>query len=83
MPACGPGCRIVGYCGDHKVDSLFGEQCDDGQNTGGYGQCAPGCVLGPRCGDGIIQTPQEDCDDGNTVSGDRCSAICKREGDVK
>jgi fibro-slime domain-containing protein len=83
MPACGPGCKFVGYCGDKKVDSLFGEQCDDGVNMGGYGLCAPGCVLGPRCGDGVIQTPQEDCDDGNTVSGDGCSAICKREGVVK
>jgi fibro-slime domain-containing protein len=83
MAACGPGCRLTGYCGDHKIDSLFGEQCDDGQNAGGYGLCAPGCVLGPRCGDGITQTPPEECDDGNTISGDRCSAICKREGDVK
>src|SRR5262249_41610059 len=30
------------------------------------------------CGDGILQEGEE-CDDGNTVSGDGCSATCKHE----
>ncbi len=30
------------------------------------------------CGDGIVQSGEE-CDDGNTVSGDGCSSICKLE----
>ncbi|MEO8906138.1 MAG: DUF4215 domain-containing protein [Polyangiaceae bacterium] len=39
-----------------------------------------GCVLGPRCGDGIVQTDQgETCDDGNNVKRDGCSAACKLE----
>ena len=29
-PACAPGCTWSGYCGDSRTDSLFGEQCDDG-----------------------------------------------------
>ncbi len=34
----------------------------------------------PRCGDGILQpTRGEGCDDGNTVSGDGCSATCQVE----
>jgi fibro-slime domain-containing protein len=48
----------------------FGEECDDGINDGGYGECNPGCVLGPFCGDGI-QQPEfgEDCDVGPLGSG--------------
>jgi cysteine-rich repeat protein len=69
------------FCGDAKVDSLFGEQCDDGVNAGGYNGCEKTCVLGPRCGDGTIQSSQgEQCDDGNSVSGDGCSDTCELEG---
>ncbi len=32
----------------------------------------------PRCGDGILD-PGESCDDGNNVSGDGCSAMCRFE----
>src|SRR3989339_2065193 len=36
---------------------------------------------GPRCGDRILgNTPGEQCDDGNNVSGDGCSATCSTEG---
>ncbi|KYF88001.1 hypothetical protein BE20_00225 [Sorangium cellulosum] len=54
------------------------EECDDAENDGGYGECAPGCVFGPHCGDGVRQQPYEECDDGNTASGD-CSATCRTE----
>ncbi len=65
-PICGDGIKTKN------------EACDDGKNTGGYGQCAPGCVLGPRCGDGVVQADQgEQCDDGNLVDGDGCSSTCK------
>ena len=58
------------------MDSLYGEQCDDG----GYGECAEGCELGPRCGDGELQaTEGESCDDGNRVNGDGCGANCRTE----
>jgi fibro-slime domain-containing protein len=52
-------CRAV--CGDGVLS--FGEECDDGENDGGYGECDPGCVLGEFCGDGIVNGP-EDCDNG-------------------
>jgi cysteine-rich repeat protein len=79
---CAPGCKKPSYCGDGKLDSLFGEKCDDGadKNTGGYGGCTPDCTLGPRCGDGHIDGPTENCDDGNAVSGDGCSSKCIKEG---
>jgi fibro-slime domain-containing protein len=76
---CAPGCVLGPTCGDGMVQAKF-EQCDDGTNAGGYGQCAKGCVLGPRCGDGVLQKDQgEECDDGNTKSGDNCSPDCKIE----
>jgi fibro-slime domain-containing protein len=76
---CAPGCKLPNFCGDGKLDSLFGEACDDGANAGGYGGCNPDCTLGPRCGDGNVDEPTENCDDGNAVSGDGCSAKCIKE----
>jgi cysteine-rich repeat protein len=76
---CAPGCELPASCGDAQVDSLFGEACDDGVNAGGYAGCEPDCTLGPRCGDGNVDEPRETCDDGNTVSGDGCSALCAIE----
>ena len=65
-------------CGNGVVDP--GEQCDDKVNTGAYGKCGRGCVLGPRCGDGLVQEDGgEVCDDGNTTSHDGCSATCQVE----
>jgi fibro-slime domain-containing protein len=61
-------------CGDAIVS--LGEECDDGENDGGYGECDPGCKVGPRCGDGVVQEG-EDCDDGNRVEGDGCGAACR------
>jgi fibro-slime domain-containing protein len=52
-------------CGDGMVGP--GEDCDDGTNAGGYNMCAPGCVFGPRCGDGVPAADfGEACDDGET-----------------
>ncbi|HVY29150.1 MAG TPA: DUF4215 domain-containing protein [Polyangiaceae bacterium] len=76
---CAPGCKLPNYCGDGKLDSLFGEECDDGTNAGGYGGCNKDCTLGPRCGDGNVDEPDEACDDGNSVSGDGCTAKCDKE----
>src|SRR5436305_792378 len=38
--------------------------------------CTPGAST--ACGDGLVESPEE-CDDGNTVSGDGCSAACELE----
>ncbi|ATB28432.1 lipoprotein [Melittangium boletus DSM 14713] len=70
--------ECVANCGNGVVDP--GEACDDGVNDGSYNTCARGCVLGPRCGDSIVQTQYgEQCDDGNTRSNDGCSAFCRLE----
>jgi len=64
----------VPVCGDGIVS--LGEECDDGVNDGGYGECDVGCVLGGYCGDGIVQEG-EDCDDGNRFDGDTCGSACR------
>lgn len=65
-------------CGDGILS--FGEECDDGVNDGGYGECAPECKLGPFCGDGVVQEPEEKCDKG-PGGGPGCPNC--REVDVK
>ncbi len=45
--------------------------------------CLPGeafFVDPPRCGDGIVNQPSEQCDDGNNDPGDGCDANCQLEG---
>ena len=67
-------------CGDGVV--VAPEQCDLGRdkNTGAYNGCTSSCLLGPRCGDEVVQSADgEECDDGNTVSGDGCSRDCMLE----
>jgi fibro-slime domain-containing protein len=61
-------------CGDGIVTA--GEECDDGENDGGYEECFSGCVLGDSCGDGIVQA-DEDCDDGNRIDDDGCGSSCR------
>ncbi|MBK8938035.1 MAG: DUF4215 domain-containing protein [Polyangiaceae bacterium] len=49
-------------CGDGIVAG--DETCDDMVNDGSYGSCMPDCTPGPYCGDGDLQAPNEECDDG-------------------
>jgi len=80
----------ISICGDGVVQP--DEVCDDGtaNNVGGYGSttaqrhCNAGCQsFGPYCGDGVLQVRfGEQCDDGNAVSGDLCSATCQTETPV-
>lgn len=74
----------LSICGDGLVDS--NEECDVPAQTGGYSttilgrQCNAVCQFDPYCGDTVLQTIySEQCDDGNNVSGDFCSAICITE----
>lgn len=66
-------------CGDGIVDP--DEICDDGENSGEYGGCMPGCQhLAARCGDGIVNgeghdcwyATYENCDDGDPNDGIDC-----------
>ena len=66
------------YCGNARVDP--GEQCDDGMRNSDLPNsiCRPDCTFG-RCGDGILDTPLELCDDGNISANDGCSPSCQLE----
>ncbi len=76
---------------DASTSSSSGGLTDSGIITAidtGYVQvCASkdpsGCAPQPACGDGIINQPSEECDDGNTLPGDGCSGICKIEPNYK
>ena len=75
---------FISICGDEIVSQ--GEDCDVPGEIGTYSttiigrQCSAHCKWGPYCGDTILQTLHgEQCDDGNNVSGDFCSADCKTE----
>jgi len=53
-------------CGDGIM--VGREMCDDGKNDGSYGSCTADCQRGPFCGDGVVQSPQEACDDGMNLT---------------
>ncbi len=57
-------------CGDGILG--FGEECDDGDNDGGYNECQEGCKLGGYCGDGIVQE-NEVCDDRDPAAPSGCN----------
>lgn len=63
-------------CGDGVVDASLGEFCDDGEANGDApGACRADCTL-PFCGDGLVDTTDEACDDGNALGGDGCRPDC-------
>ncbi|MFO7563535.1 MAG: fibrinogen-like YCDxxxxGGGW domain-containing protein [Enhygromyxa sp.] len=66
---------VEASCGDGFVNQGV-EVCDDGVNDGSYGGCAANCqALGPHCGDGQLNGP-EDCDDANEDLSDGCLDNC-------
>ncbi len=81
------GASVAGFCGNNIIDKDAAgkslEACDLGP-SGGYNidktkSCSASCTVpGQYCGDGEKQTG-EDCDDGNNVNNDECSATCKIE----
>jgi cysteine-rich repeat protein len=63
--------NLVSFCGDGIVDP--GEECDEG---GESSACDTDCTIA-FCGDGTTNTTLgEECDDGNDIDGDGCSAFC-------
>ena len=69
------------FCGDGVVTA--GEECDLGtaSNTGAYDGCNADCTYGPYCGDGHVDNPPEQCDqganNGATYGKDGCTSDCQ------
>lgn len=70
--------RCADQCGNGQVDR--GEQCDQGQDNSDIlpDRCRQDCQ-NPRVGDGV-KDANEECDDGNTISGDGCDRYGRLEG---
>jgi cysteine-rich repeat protein len=75
--ADGDGCSatcVRESCGDGATNN--GEPCDPSDPQFGPARCNTDCTL-TRCGDSKLNLAAgEQCDDGNTASGDGCSATC-------
>ena len=52
--------------------------CNESCTCDGYGLPWDSVKCTPICGDGLIRL-EEECDDGNGISGDGCSSQCKVE----
>ena len=62
-PVCGDGTRTANEACDNGTPPTLdptGTNTDDGS----YDSCTTKCALGPYCGDKMVTTPQEACDDG-------------------
>jgi cysteine-rich repeat protein len=80
-------CDECSVCGDRWLDSVRGEECDDG-DTDNTDKCTNTCKLA-SCGDAILQPRGADgangggddevCDDGNRSDNDGCSSVCTVE----
>ena len=71
---CVQSCPVpLPRCGNGLLQP--GEECDDGNVTGGDG-CSAICEV--ECGNGALDQG-EGCDDGNTIDGDGCSSKCQIE----
>ncbi|MBT4434023.1 DUF4215 domain-containing protein, partial [Candidatus Woesearchaeota archaeon] len=70
----------TGTCGNGVKEGA--EECDLGESGDYYnddlGACTTKCK-NHKCGDGLVASGFEQCDDGNTVSGDGCSSSCVDE----
>lgn len=83
---CTDRCELGPRCGDAVVQADAGEECDEPSaqsvytTTQGVG-CTPSCKRPGYCGDGVLQTGFEQCDDGNKNTAEstaygKCSTKC-------
>lgn len=68
---CSLGQKCAGVSG--CVECLSRSDCSTG-----YDCKANRCEKVPSCGDAVVDSPSEECDDGNKDDNDRCTSACKR-----
>lgn len=71
----------IGLYGPFELDSEEFAICDIPGATSHIDICNPAVEdpdPNPDCGDGVVDATEE-CDDGNTISGDGCSDVCELE----
>ncbi len=81
---CTPGATTCGDWGNCGADNKQSRSCGNGcQSWSETRDCLFACGDNNVDADGIDNIPatadDEECDDGNTVSGDCCSLLCKQE----
>jgi cysteine-rich repeat protein len=74
-PDDGVFCNGVEFCDAVADCSSTGDPCPDGTVCN---EANDTCEVAADCGNGILE-PGEECDDGNTLDGDCCSANCTFE----
>jgi len=81
------GRRLAEYCPNERFTALYGRSADvilaliaqRGDCLGGAAYVQNAVLCPPAvCGNGMVE-PAEQCDDGNTVSGDGCDGTCHQE----
>ena len=70
----GHSLRRIGHTDDNAADFACADPADPTNNDAAAGSLAATTPC-PACGDNHVD-PGEECDDGNTVDGDGCSANC-------
>jgi cysteine-rich repeat protein len=70
----GAACNGVEACDTATHACTAGVPATDGTECA-RGTCRAGTCAPPGCGD-AVESGEEDCDDGNTISGDGCEADC-------
>lgn len=76
-------CTVGDHCVNGQCVKTSDLPCDDGNDcTQNLCNALTGCDFSTPtptcCGNGILETPQEECDDGNRVSGDGCESDCTK-----